>query len=278
MNVYFNELSLSDDVSVNHRCVDGLGRVWAKLKAETKMRHLLCAFNIQEIVRKMGCDKPGIGKQFLYSVLRGPYIDIEEDSHSNEEEERFVSSEFFLLSDSGGKLGKCDSIGWAIIKKSIFIGLPTSNFWTKSEYRVEEAMSPTQSQLHVIGGITSLEHFMADNIKNWIDFNFRDVPVECALATEEKRRKFFPRHHGVKELDEFAEKILKDRYIVEIVNSINHLRHCNKLVAKEYSDGRMDICLYWTNAHYAMCVRTTAVNKFQSEFIRKHLEEEFGSA
>ena len=104
------------------------------------------------------------------------------------------------------------------------------------------------------------------------------MPVECALATEEKRRKFFPRHHGVKELDEFAEKILKDRYIVEIVNSINYLRHCNKLVAKEYSDGRMDICLYWTNAHYAMCVRTTAVNKFQSAFIRKHLEEEFGSA
>ena len=276
MNIYFNELSLDDNIAVNNRQVGTLARIWAKLRRDIGLQHFFCIANIQNIVERMGCQKQGLHNQVLYSMLRGPYIDHKEDIHTNEAETKFLEKDFYLLSETGSRITKCDTLGWTIIQKSIFVGIETSVFWSQSKYNVEEVCKDNAKYVREVLGITTIKHFDDNCIKDWFDENFNSEPEECKLPSSSKARKDFPDHHGRKELNAFADKLLLDKFVVEIVNSIPHQPNCDQLVLKMHPDGMMDICLYWTVAHYAMRIRTTAKNRFQMLKIKRHIENEYG--
>lgn len=276
MNAYFNELTLHDDSSRNYNEMPKFGRIWSRFQKETGLKILFSGISPKEMAERAGCDKNGTHRQLIYSIFRNPYIDHEKDSHTKLEEDRYAGSDFFLLSDQGVRIRQSSLLGWVVIKRSLFLGFPKDDFWQKCNYSVEEIKSSSEKVLHEVKGITIEQHFDDVGVKDWLDKNFRAEPIKTTVDVAHKKRKVLPAHHGVKELNDFADRVLQNEYVLEVVNSVDYMPHCKSLIGKVYPDGCMDICLYWTSAHCALCVRTTAQNKYQAEKIKRLLEEKFG--
>jgi len=276
MNVYFNDLTLHDDPALNLKEMDSFGRIWARVREETKCSFLIAGISPNEMVRRSRCEKNGKHKELIFSIFKAPFIDHENDNHTETEEEHYAGSDFYLLSDQDTRMLKSSLLGWVAIKKALFLGFPKDMFWSKCRYLVEEEKQVAGKVMHVVNGITLKQHFDDVEIKDWFDRNFKAEPIRTAIPSSSKRRKMFPAHHGTKELNLFVDKIIQCEYVLEIVNSIDFMPHCKSLVGKIHSDGCMDICMHWTGAHYALCIRTTAQNKYQAERIKRFLEEKFG--
>ena len=275
MNVYFNDLTLHDVPSLNLKEMEAFGCVWARFRKETKRSFLIAGITPNEMIKRSGCEMNRKHKELIFSIFKAPYIDHEKDNHTEIEEEQYAGADFYLLSDQETRMSKSSLLGWVAIKKSLFLGFPKNAFWRKCCYLVEEQMPISGRVVHEVNGITMEQHFDDEKIKDWIDKNYKAEPIRTDLSPANKHRKMLPAHHGIKELNHFADLILQSEYVLEIVNSIDHMPYCKSLIGKIHPDGCMDVCLYWTVAHYALCIRTTAENKYQGEAIKRLLEKEF---
>ncbi|WP_041823451.1 hypothetical protein [Leadbetterella byssophila] len=76
-------------------------------------------------------------------------------------------------------------------------------------------------------------------------------------------------------MEAFAKKLFRSKYVLEVINNIDFSPTSVNLIKEKYSDGTIDVVLYWEDAGYGMKVQTTGRNYRETEEIAKILKKEF---
>ena len=110
------------------------------------------------------------------------------------------------------------------------------------------------------------------SFKNWLVENGYDSIPECDLEISDKSIHLSPDHHGYNELHAFSRKIVKDKYVVGVLNSIDQESNEKKFLRAYRGDGVIDIVLFKSARGLALKLKTTARNEYEATLIARHIE------
>lgn len=96
------------------------------------------------------------------------------------------------------------------------------------------------------------------------------VPI-CEIAAGDKTV-HIPSHHGAHDCKVHAEKLLNNKYIKAILNSIDFNPGEKNYIHLIKEPNIIEIRLTWTKGGYGLCIATTATNRAQNHWIARHLE------
>ena len=187
--------------------------------------------------------------------------------------------EYYLELEDGKKI-MCQSLGWAVLNRSITLGLQSSKFWRKLCYDIEE-----ESIEYGISSLTALcvtdpNHVDNVKVKTWIAVNreFADVPepIPCNIPYEQKEQHISKtQHHEHEKLKAFSDKIVRHQYVCGVVDTLPFDSTTSRFVLKCYDDGKIDIRLHWTKVGSGLRIQTTGTGKRQTELIAEILTDKF---
>lgn len=123
--------------------------------------------------------------------------------------------------------------------------------------------------------VTKMEDFQHPSIIAWFDEYLEPKPDKTKLLPDDKNIKLSS-HHGKSELQKFANMLVKEPYIIEVVNSIDHNSFATSLVSNIPQEvDLLDLTLTDTDKGYSLRVRTVARDKREQRFIAKFLTEKY---
>ena len=126
--------------------------------------------------------------------------------------------------------------------------------------------------------ITKERHVNDPLLQTWIASQRQpeevSFPNECELKPEEKKIHYRD-DHGREILDEFAKKIVKNKYVVSVVNSLPWQTHCDHFILGQRPDGIVNVCLHWHDEGYGLAIQTTARGIPQTMLVADLLERQF---
>ena len=161
----------------------------------------------------------------------------------------------------------------AYISHSFAIGFCSSDMWkTECKFPIQVKRKGNPIDRGEVFCVSRIEHFDEDDFVNW--YLSENIP---AYQKRDSMGKFHLRDdHGKDVLMEFSEKILKEDFILEVVNSLPFDPKAKKFIEKIGSDGIINIRLTNTDAGYGIAVRTTGKNKIQISYFAKYINEKYG--
>ena len=255
MELFFNELSFKNK-ELSYDEIATLANMYIPLKGEG---FTACRTSYDDYARIINSATQKEIKDLLFSFLRQPY----EDTAVNKEEDTYYSHSW-IYADSGQE---CYGLALAAIFESATVSLNREG-WDKTPVNIRR--DDELLRIH--------NYYNADSIvlnHDWVESRKDIVLSETKLRPEEKPRHF--RHdHGIAELNAFADIILKSKYVVGVINSLEFKPKGNKFIRKIYPDGKIDIGLTWEPAGYGMCIQTTGKDYRTTEAIAKKLKEKYG--
>ena len=206
---------------------------------------------------------------FLYGILRRPYIDEDKEHLIYENDDaKFVSQE--------GNEYDCIGLYVAHITDSFTIGFDTAPF--KGDHRQKCHLRLTtggKTKDVSVLCITEPSHINNIEIIDLIS-DQEDLSVNhCNIDPRNKQKKSFPKHHGSKECKDFEKRILESKYIIEVINSIDFDSSEKDCISRVYSDNKIDIRLTYTKQGYGVCVLTSANTTIQNHWIAKHIKKKY---
>lgn len=99
--------------------------------------------------------------------------------------------------------------------------------------------------------------------------------IETDILPQNKKIKLSGDHHGNDKLEVFARKLFRSRYVKEVINNIDFSPTAVNLIKEKYTDGTIDIVLYWEDAGYGMKIQTTGRNYRETEAIAEIIRKNF---
>lgn len=153
-------------------------------------------------------------------------------------------------------------MGWAHLNGSITIGLESSNIWRQLEHRIIETPLEGEERRHDVLCLTTERHLADSKLKSWFisqrDFCEVNLPEKCHQDPRSKRIHYRD-DHGREILEAFAQKLVRNEYVVEVVNSLPWHPGCDHFILEpSRADGIVNVCLHWHDEGYGLAVQTTA--------------------
>lgn len=192
-----------------------------------------------------------------------PYI--EDDSI---QEKEFVEHDYRVEVNAN----TCFGYGFvtAYLNDSFVIGFHSIDTWNQHCFNMivdNDCDAPKQ-----VFCISRIEHFDEPSFVNWY--------VETYNISYTKRANKGSLHlrddHGKDLLIEFGNRILKEDFVVEIINSLPFAPRANNFVERILDDGIIYIRLTNTDCGLGLAVRTVGTNKIQTTYFAKILQEKYG--
>ncbi|SFS97810.1 hypothetical protein SAMN05216365_13742 [Porphyromonadaceae bacterium NLAE-zl-C104] len=116
---------------------------------------------------------------------------------------------------------------------------------------------------------------LAEDLSQKLQYYGKLELIETDIPPENKKVKLSGDHHGNDKLKVFARKLLRSKYVKEIINNIDFSPTTVNLIKEKYADGTIDIVLYWEDAGYGMKIQTTGRNYRETEAIAEIIRKEF---
>lgn len=211
---------------------------------------------------------------FLYGTMRRPYM--EED----EEEMFFKYTKAAFILKKGGKDFPKDCLGLyvALLKQSFAVGFNAGDFAGDRHKICTIRLTKKDGQCvdRQVCCLTQKEHIMGVDEFVELMSNQPDLPVEKCGTDESQKKCHLSDHHGMKECEEHAKSLLKNEYVKEVLNSIDHKSSERQYIHRVDNHNLIDVRLYWTQKGYGLCISTTATNKIQNYWIAKQLNFRYG--
>ena len=111
-----------------------------------------------------------------------------------------------------------------------------------------------------------------DNFSSFLATKEIDVPK----AQQTNTNISLPKHHGNGDVcKEHAESLIKDKYVVSIINSIHFNSDERRYIRKVYADGRVEVRLHWTTMGHGLCIQTSGNDIVHTKWIARHLQQFF---
>ena len=143
MAVYFNELTLDSVPQQNLMLLREFRRVWAQFAraSDGAIKRLIVNDQGMEGLSEAvftGADPEML--QFIFSVFAEKFRDKPEDEFTEVANDHFKGAEYHIQLKSG-EIVECQTMGWAVLNRSVTLGLASTPFWRKLHYEIEEAVS-----------------------------------------------------------------------------------------------------------------------------------------
>lgn len=279
MNVAFNEISLRPFAKSSHELKSHficLNKTFKTLKEDYGITHLVFPSNLAQIkvlpdttIHQWLNELTGIDKHLIMTLIsRKPFSNEVLEGHDEE-----IDSYVFSSEDLGIEEDICIGLGIAAICQSATISLDTHTFWSRDKLPFNILDYNTNERTHVIVPNCSLDELTID-FKTWIGQNtevcLEPTDVEPAMKPISLRD-----DHGKDTLEAFAKRIRNSEYVKSIINSLPFNPTCSRFIRKCYSDGRIEIVLYWEDKGIGMVIQTTGRNYNETEKIAEILKEKY---
>lgn len=283
MDIYFNDLSLQpySSATLDARVAayaDLISKCYSELKFE-KVRYAL-DLGLINIDNNLSLYQYCVNNSrnpkiiLILSTKRYPYIDNDDEHGDN-----FVDKKFEL--NIGGMNMQSQGFACACLHQSFCVGLPSIHFASANlqyDVTVTDSSNPPvveQKQCYAL----SNENDVADPaFQTWaINMGLKIIqPVPRPAGAHRGTINVGTRgHHGTAELTAFANVIINDKYVLNVIHSLPFHPSTTFYHGCEKQNGRMviNITLYKYHQGFSMAVETTAKNEFEAEWVANHLED-----
>ena len=270
--IYFNDLTLVRDETRDVVLLSDFVKVWALLSEASGISLVRC--DDETYVYIMRCiDNMGRGAtaSLLRKSIRRPFEYGEMPETSRDE---FWGCEFHCI-DGTGVLKECKALGWAISDESLAVGVCATEYWGRLSIPVRVACVDGSVRDADALCVTLPNHMSDGRVVLWCEWNKAPIPPRTSLPIGEKKITIHGDHHGNAIMQNFAERLLRSWYVLEVM-SAEYQKSCSSpFINKVYADGRIRVCMYWEDIHYQLIVKTTACNAKQGEFVANSLAAMF---
>ncbi len=261
MELYSNELSLDSSIPVEYACITNLNEVYLRSKLEG---FSVCRFSVSDrnAIFEYLQSNPRLQNirsimNFAYAFFASPY----EKPLSDLEETQFMENDWSYQ----GK--PCGGLAWAFIFDTLSLSIASENWLSP---RITILRGSDQASIH---HVSIGNHF--DHHHDWLRAKKEVSLVPCTIAVEDKDI-LLRDDHGKNILHALAIKIVRNPYVIGVVNSLPFNPHCHTFIKTAKPNGIVEIVLIWTDSGIGLVVQTTGRNLRETQKIAELLEEEFG--
>jgi len=199
----------------------------------------------------------------ILTTQKHPYI--EDDSI---QEKNFVENEYKILFDKEWFWGY--GLTAAYLNGSFSVGFCSCETWENSCFSVNIKENNKEKNDKVFC-ISRLEHFDDDGFIKWY--------ISCHELQYTKRENVgvynLRDDHGKDVLEIFSKKLLKEDYVLEIVNSLPFKPQATNFIEEIRENGIICIRLTKTDRGLGLAVRTVGENKLQTNYLAKLIEKKY---
>lgn len=201
----------------------------------------------------------------ILTAQKIPYIDPE-----TEQEKKFVEAQSFKVRVNDVEL---DSYGFAAayLHNSVTISFATNGFEHFDSFKVTKYMSAKNWLSKDVCCICSPDDINRIEFAEWVYANVNIWYTPSTIPIE-KKLKHISQHHGSHELNEFSQRLLREPFINEVINSIDRDSRDKKLISRKVYP---NIELRLVGDGYGLVVSTTAHNLCEYECICIYLQEKY---
>lgn len=283
MDIYFNELSLLpyNSATLDARVVayaNLISKCYAELRFE-RVRYALDLWLINidnNLSLYQYCIENSRNNNIILilSTKRYPYID-----NDDQQGDIFIDKRFEL--NIGGKVMQSEGFACACLHSSFCIGLPSARFAAANlQYTViiTDSSNPPVTEQAQCYALSTENEVAYPAFQTWAIANGLKI-IQPAPRTEGIPRGSInlgtKGHHGTAELTDFANVIINDRYVLNVVHSLPFHPSTTFYHGSTRQNGRMviNITLYKYPSGYSMAVETTAKDEYEAEWVANRLEE-----
>jgi hypothetical protein len=186
-----------------------------------------------------------------------------------------LSSYFFVSKDLALEQEYCDGLATADIMEIPAMSLSNHTIWLEDEITIYKETQTVPETL-------TIKNLATEEVLNSESFNAFSEKIssvhlkESNLTIEEKLRNISLRDdHGKDKLQKLAEKIVHNKYVDGVVNSIPFNPRTSRFIKSVYKRGLIEIVMHWEDAGYGMIIQTTGKNFKETDVIAKILRDEF---
>lgn len=283
MDIYFNDLSLQpyNSATLDAR-VAAYANLISKCYAELKFEKVRYALDLEliNIDNNLSLYQYCVNNSrnlkiiLILSTKRYPYIDNDDLQGDN-----FVDKKFEL--NIGGTNIQSAGFACACLHQSFCVGLSSTHFVSANlQYNVsvtDSSVPPVVEQKQCYA-LSNENDVMNLAFQTWAINNGLKIiqPVPRPAGVRRGTINVGARgHHGTAELTAFANVIINDKYVLNVLYSLPFHPSTTFYHGSDRQNGRMviKITLYKYQEGFSMAVETTAKNEFEAEWVAKHLEE-----
>ena len=281
MELIFNEISFQPYTDNEHtlktRFLDLL-HVFGIAKSEYGFSHLVFPSNIRDLnvtptltfyewayaITHQG------DKNKILSAVKKPFTNEVLAEKSTE------LSKYYYKNDGVGITETyCSGLATSHVLGLLNASLSSSPIWDNNKIEFDQIINVDfKTEKVSVFNISKGEHFEEKEIKQFIEYlgdikliKTDIVPTAKAISLRED--------HGKDKLIAFAKKLVLFEYIVSVINSLPFNSRAINLIKEVYSDGKIELVLYWEDKGIGLIVQTTGRNFRETEEIAKLIKKEF---
>lgn len=281
MELIFNELSLQPTILEAHSAnvvVEKLIKTYAKAK---KMGFTKIRFHkvFEEIVLSenysfsdwLKTTTNRTYKDLLLAARVYPFIPEQDEWAEREYLQRryFFENDFIQRTEPQG-------LAAALIYETLAVSLHTHEYWEKeylSVWVIDDSMEGRENAASVCNVCEEVS-LDAPNILDFVGKIMKPVLLPTSLPPGVKIIHLRD-DHGKDIIEKFARRLVQSEYVVGVINSLPFNPKATNLIRKTYSDGKIEIVLYWEDAGYGLVVQTTGRNIHETNAIAEILKEQY---
>lgn len=283
MDIYFNELSLLpyQAANIDARMVayaNLISKCYAELKIN-KVRYALDLGHVNidnNLSLYQYCHEHSRNDKIILILTTKSYPYIDNNDQLGDD---FVDKKYEL--NIGGMMMQSEGFACACLHHSFCIGLPSSRFTAANlQYTVTitDSSNPPvvkQKQSYALSDENDVAH---PDFQTWaISQGYKTIqpsprPSNAPRGTINLGTRG---HHGTAELTAFANVIINDKYVLNVVHSLPFHPTTIFYHGATRQNGRMviNITLYKYQEGFSMAVETTAKDEFEAKWVANRLEE-----
>lgn len=272
---YFNELSLrtmTGDVLKEEEVICTFARLLKELRqlGIKKVRYdtLRCAkgVDISDALRRRGKSR-SVEVQLIYSMLTRPFV-AEED-----EDKVFAYEKYSWIGPKSCRV-ECWGLATAAATGSLAVGIDYGLF-KNGAYNICKVNSQVRGKADIIFDVphlTTPDHIGLQPVVDVLKMQ-DDLIVPKAAAKANKVT--VASHHGQKECQEMASRLMDDEYVVDVPCSLPFKPKETTFIHDIKDPNIVEIRLTNTKVGYGLRIFTSAKNKPQNHWIARHIEEKY---
>lgn len=283
MELIFNELSfkpyINNKVLFKNRFIEML-KTYEQLRKTFGITNLLFPrvtfnHNVSEestFIQWASSLKNTSEKNKILALIRTPFS---EDLLQGEEQDK-INRFYYENSRVSIEQEYCIGLGICHTKERIAISLHSHNCWKPHMISFKKIVNDDFDTQDVeVFNVCESGKQLNGNLSQKLLYYGNLELVETDILPKDKKIKLSGDHHGNNKLDAFAKKLLRSRYVTEVINNIDFSPKSVNLIKEKYSDGTIDVVLYWEDAGYGMKIQTTGRNYRETEAIAEIIKDEF---
>ncbi len=281
MNIIFNELSfmpLTENEYLLREKFLGLINTFDFANLKFGFKHIVFPSNIGSI--RVTPDKTFY--QWVYAIThqgeKNKILSIVKRPFGDEilaEQKDELSKYYYQNSEHEIPETYCNGLAVAHVRKELCSSITLHSIWDVTEISFRKIISDDLETENVtVPNVTQEKHFGVEGIRKFVEYlgeldldetdvNPKDKPI--ALRDD----------HGKDKLLAFSKKLVKSKYVLAVINSLPYNPKSVNLIKDTYSDGKIEMVLYWEDKGIGIIIQSTGRNYRETEEIAKRLRKEF---